>query len=90
MHYSENEYIDWNCTTAIENIGFGSHNEIANYWEGVMPQEAKTWCENSSNNYAMKIEIETESGEKVVSWAHPDIFSWLEMAHDPPNIVRFL
>ena len=90
VHYSEKEYIDWNCTTAIENIGFGSHTEIANYWEGVMPQEAKTWCENSSNNYAMKIEIETESGEKVVSWAHPDIFSWLEMAPDPPNIVRFL
>ena len=90
LKYSEQEYIDWNCTTAIENIGFGSHSEIANYWEGVTPQEAKTWCEKFSNNYIMKIEIEMKDGEKVLSWAHPDIFAWLQMVPDPPNIVRFL
>lgn len=90
LKYSEQEYIDWNCTTAIENIGFGSHSEIANYWEGVTPQEAKTWCEKSPNNYIMKIEIEMKDGEKVLSWAHPDIFAWLQMVPDPPNIVRFL
>ncbi|MAR86926.1 MAG: hypothetical protein CMM17_01325, partial [Rhodospirillaceae bacterium] len=38
LKYSEQEYIDWNCTTGIENIGFGSHTEIAKYWEGVTPQ----------------------------------------------------
>ena len=90
LKYSEQEYIDWNCTTAIENIGFGSHSEIANYWEGVTPQEAKTWCEKFPNNYIMKIEIEMKDGEKVLSWAHPDIFAWLQMVPDPPNIVRFL
>ena len=90
VKYSEQEYIDWNCTTAIENIGFGSHSEIANYWEGVTPQEAKTWCEKFPNNYIMKIEIEMKDGEKVLSWAHPDIFAWLQMVPDPPNIVRFL
>ena len=75
LKYTEQEYIDWNCTTAIENIGFGSHSEIANYWEGVTPKEAKTWCEKSLNNYIMEIQVEAKSGEKVLSWAHPDIFS---------------
>ena len=90
LKYTEQEYIDWNCTTAIENIGFGFHSEIANYWEGVTPKEAKTWCEKSLNNYIMEIQVEAKSGEKVLSWAHPDIFSWLQMVPDPPNIVRFL
>ena len=90
LKYTEQEYIDWNCTTAIENIGFGSHAEIANYWEGVTREEAKTWCQKSLNNYIMEIQVEAKSGEKVLSWAHPDIFAWLQMVPDPPNIVRFL
>ena len=38
----------------------------------------------------MEIQVEAKSGEKVLSWAHPDIFSSLQMVPDPPNIVRFL
>ena len=90
IEHSEEEYINWNCTTAIENIGFGSHTEIANYWKGISPQEAKNWCTKSLNNYIMKTQIETVDGETVLSWAHPDIFAWVNILPDPPNIVRFL
>jgi hypothetical protein len=90
IEHSEEEYINWNCMTAIENIGFGSHAEIANYWEGISPQEAKNWCNKSLNNYIMTTQIETVDGETVLSWAHPDIFAWVDKLPDPPNIVRFL
>ena len=90
IEHSEEEYINWNCMTAIENIGFGSHAEIANYWEGISPQEAKNWCNKSLNNYIMTTQVETVDGEAVLSWAHPDIFAWVDKLPDPPNIVRFL
>ena len=90
IEHSEEEYINWNCMTAIENIGFGSHAEIANYWEGISPQEAKNWCNKSLNNYIMTTQVETVDGETVLSWAHPDIFAWVDKLPDPPNIVRFL
>ena len=90
IEHSEEEYINWNCMTAIENIGFGSHAEIANYWEGISPQEAKNWCNKSLNNYIMTAQVETVDGETVLSWAHPDIFAWVDKLPDPPNIVRFL
>ena len=90
IEHSEEEYINWNCMTAIENIGFGSHAEIANYWEGISPQEAKNWCNKSLNNYIMTTQVETVDGDTVLSWAHPDIFAWVDKLPDPPNIVRFL
>ena len=90
IEHSEEEYINWNCMTAIENIGFGSHAEIANYWEGISPQEAENWCNKSLNNYIMTTQVETVDGETVLSWAHPDIFAWVNILPDPPNIVRFL
>lgn len=90
IEHSEEEYINWNCMTAIENIGFGSHAEIANYWEGISLQEAKNWCNKSLNNYIMTTQVETVDGEAVLSWAHPDIFAWVDKLPDPPNIVRFL
>ncbi|MDC1172269.1 crosslink repair DNA glycosylase YcaQ family protein [Alphaproteobacteria bacterium] len=90
IEHSEEEYINWNCMTAIENIGFGSHAEIANYWEGISSQEAKNWCNKSLNNYIMTTQVETVDGEAILSWAHPDIFAWVDKLPDPPNIVRFL
>ena len=29
-------------------------------------------------------------GKQFLSWAHPDIFAWVDKLPDPPNIVRFL
>ena len=87
---TEEEFINWNCLTALEKIGFGSSTEIAKYLEGVTPLEAKTWCAGSQNNYLMEIQVQGFNGEETSSWAHPDIFSWLELACEAPRVIRFL
>ena len=84
------EYTRWQCASALERIGFGSHTEIARYWNGITPGEAKTWCLASEGSCVTEIEIEDAEGNFFKSWAKPDIFDRLGDAPEAPNRIRFL
>ncbi|MBH67621.1 MAG: hypothetical protein CMM58_04640 [Rhodospirillaceae bacterium] len=90
IYPSEEEYLGWNCLTAMERIGFGSHSEIAKYWDGITATEAGVWCKDSKNNYIREIKIEDTMGDTYSSWAHVDIFEWLKKVPEPPGHIRFI
>ena len=84
------EFLDWNCASALERVGFAGHREIANYWEAVRPAEAKAWCEGPGRNAVRTIEVEGADGDTLEMFADPDIAGMLERAAPPPARVRFL
>lgn len=84
------DFVSWNCTTALDRIGFGTESEIARYWDGITVEEAKIWCGENGRNSIRKMEIEDAEGNPRQIYARVDIAELLEMVPEPPKRVRFL
>ena len=84
------DFVAWNCTTALERIGFGTESEIARFWNGVSVAEARLWCQEKGRNSLKRIEIEDAEGNWRKVYARVDIAELLRMLPDPPKRVRFL
>lgn len=84
------DFISWNCTTALERIGFGTESEIARFWNGISVGEARSWCQEKGRNSLKKIEIEDAEGNWRKVYARVDITELATMLPDPPKRVRFL
>jgi uncharacterized protein YcaQ len=41
---SEDDMIDWACTSALDRLGFATSGEIAAFYAIITPAQAKTWC----------------------------------------------
>lgn len=41
--FSEQETIDWACSSALDRLGFATSGELAAFWDLVTPAEAKAW-----------------------------------------------
>ena len=67
------DFVSWNCTTALDRIGFGTESEIARYWDGITVEEAKIWCGENRRNSIRKMEIEDAEGNPRQIYARVDI-----------------
>jgi len=41
---SEQEHIEWACSSALDRLGFATPGELAAYWHAVKPPQATQWC----------------------------------------------
>ena len=87
---SDAEFLRWKCATALERMGFASTGEVARYWGGIRPQEAKSWSEGAGRNSVRALEIEDASGDVRLDLARPDLDHLAREVPDPPSRVRFL
>ncbi|MEM7470174.1 MAG: crosslink repair DNA glycosylase YcaQ family protein [Pseudomonadota bacterium] len=85
------ETLDWACNAALDRLGFATTGEIADFWELVTKDEAKTWCAAQRATQKL-IEIEIEGADKVwrKSLARPDIIAQGDSAPEPPRLIRIL
>ena len=84
------DFVSWNCTTALERIGFGTESEIARFWNGISVGEARLWCQEKGRNSIKTIEIEDAEGNWREVYARVDIAELARVLPDPPKRVRFL
>nr|WP_276562535.1 crosslink repair DNA glycosylase YcaQ family protein [Hoeflea prorocentri] len=89
--YSVEETVDWACSSALDRLGFATSGEIAAFWEGITPAEAKMWCAERLGSELIEIEIETAQGGRPHRvFARADIETHLEAVADAPSRLRVL
>ena len=89
--YSKAETIDWACSSALDRLGFATSGEIAAFWDGITPAEAKKWCAERLGSDLIEMEIETAQGGRPHRvFARADIEAELDGLADPPGRIRVL
>ncbi|MEX3011533.1 winged helix-turn-helix domain-containing protein [Hoeflea sp. TYP-13] len=86
----EAETVDWACSSALDRLGFGTSGEIAAFWDGVRPAEAKAWCAEKLGKELIEVAIGTVSGKPHKVLARPDVAEQAEAAAEPPARIRVL
>ena len=89
--YSKAETIDWACSSALDRLGFATSGEIAAFWDGITPAEAKKWCAERLGSDLIEMEIETAQGGRPHRvFARADIEAELDGLAYPPGRIRVL
>lgn len=87
---SQDELVEWACSTAMQQLGIASHGELANYFESIRPAEAKSWCERVSGDLIRPVEVEMDDGEWRPMFARADIAELLAEVPDPVARLRII
>lgn len=67
------EACDWACREALERLGMASPSELAAFWGGVSPEEARTWAAGApARGLAVRVEAEEVGGGTHPALAAPD------------------
>lgn len=89
--YSKAETIDWACSSALDRLGFATSGEIAAFWDGITPAEAKKWCVDRLGSELIEMEIETAQGGRPHRvFARAGIEAELDRLAEPPGRIRVL
>jgi uncharacterized protein len=84
-------FIDWSCRSAMEKLGFATSGELAAFWDGIKPVEAKTWCEDRLGKELIEVEILSADGSKPRRvYAFEGIINQLDSLPTAPKRVRVL
>ena len=86
---SEEEMIDWACSSALEGVGFATSGELAAFYDIITPAQAKKWCTDAlASGRIMEVDVESHDGTLRRSFAFPEICN--EQPPDPNARVRLL
>jgi uncharacterized protein YcaQ len=73
-HVSEDEMIDWACTSALSRLGFATSGEIAAFYDIITPAQAKAWCTAAVKSQTIvEADIEATDGSLRTSFMWPDM-----------------
>lgn len=86
---SQQQFVHWACDSALDRLGFATHQEIANFWESIKPAEAKQWCERQSAKL-IAVDVEGANGEYQTMYAKPDLVQQTESIVEPSSRVRMI
>jgi uncharacterized protein YcaQ len=86
---SEEDMIDWACSSALRGLGFATSGELAAYYEIATPAQAKDWCGAALGlGRIIEADIESHDGALRRSFVSPEILD--EMPPEPNARVRLL
>ncbi len=84
-------FVDWSCRSAMEKLGFATPGELAAFWDGIKPAEAKVWCEEKLGKELVEVEVLSADGSKPRKvYAFEGILSQLDDLPTAPKRVRVL
>ncbi|WP_218044801.1 winged helix-turn-helix domain-containing protein [Kiloniella majae] len=84
-------FIDWSCRSAMEKLGFATSGELAAFWDGIKPAEAKIWCDDKLGKELIEVEVLSADGSKPRKvYAFEGILSQLDNLPTAPKRVRVL
>jgi uncharacterized protein len=95
---SEDEHVDWACSSALERLGVGTPAELAGFWNAVDFGQARRWCEARSREGGIEpVLVGPMDGSTVPSPAGPRVSyalrDWrrrVKRLPDPPETMRLL
>ncbi|MEM7060382.1 MAG: crosslink repair DNA glycosylase YcaQ family protein [Pseudomonadota bacterium] len=85
---SEEEMIDWACTSALDRLGFATHGEIAAFWDLIGPAEAKAWVAQQRD--LIEVDVECAGGEPRTAYIRLGCLDDVADAPDPSGGVRIM
>ena len=85
------EFIDWSCRQAITRLGIATPSELADFWQHVSKEEAKTWLRKQEGKAVQVVSIDhIDDEESSQRYARADIESLIDSLDAPPPRVRVL
>lgn len=86
---SEEDMIDWACTSALDRLGFATSGEIAAFYAIITPAQAKTWCVAAlADHRIIETQIEAADGSLRPSFILAEKLN--PTLTEPNNRVRLL
>jgi uncharacterized protein YcaQ len=91
-HPSEQEHVEWACSTALERLVVATPKELAEFWDAIEIAQAREWCEESARaGRIIPVLVESLDGAKPrPSFASADWERRLQMLPTPPARTRLL
>jgi len=88
---SQQAFVDWACTSALERLGFATPGELARFWGLVTPAEASAWAVANRGAAALPARLEGAGGNGARQLlARPDLPELLRALPPPPARLRAL
>ena len=88
---SREALVDWSCRSALDRLGVATSGELAAFWGGISPAEAKAWCEKHREKDLIEVRVESADGSKPrTAFARPDLPERLNDLPEPPSRIRAL
>ncbi|WP_020594282.1 winged helix-turn-helix domain-containing protein [Kiloniella laminariae] len=85
------DFLDWSCRSALDRLGFATAGELAAFWDGISPAEAKAWCQRQLGKDLVEVEVAGANGSSSRRvFAYGDIEQQLEQLPSTPGRVRVL
>ena len=83
--------IDWHCGAALDRLGFATPGEIAAFWDGITPAEAKDWCAaRLRRGEIVEIDVAGTDGATRRCLARPETLDRLDDLAPAPGRIRIL
>ncbi|QFR31660.1 winged helix-turn-helix domain-containing protein [Ancylobacter sp. TS-1] len=86
---SEEAFVDWACTSALERLGFATSGEIAAFWGLITPEEARRWVE-AARDRLVPVLLTGADGRPRASHAFADAATAFDALPAPPARLRVL
>lgn len=89
---TEQEHVDWACSTALERLGVATPKELAEFWDAIDIASARDWCEEAAREGRVTpVTVEALDGSKPrAAYAVNDWKRRLSKLPAPPARTRLL
>jgi len=89
---AHDDFVAWKCAQALDRLVVATPGELAAFWAGISPAEAKTWCaaERAAGNLVEVALAPADGGPARSACARPDVADRLKELPDPPDRLRVL
>jgi uncharacterized protein YcaQ len=92
---TEEEHVEWACSTAMERLAVATPKELADFWAAVEPAQARAWCERAvSEGRVVPVTVEAhdlaKGAKPRAAYAVPDWERRLKSLPEPPRRTRLL
>jgi uncharacterized protein len=89
-HPDWDEHVDWHCASALDRLGTATSGEIAKFWDGISPDDAKRWCADNAGRLQTVLIETADGGAPRAALAWRDLEDRLALVREPPARLRFL
>ncbi|WP_419901266.1 winged helix-turn-helix domain-containing protein [Kiloniella sp.] len=84
-------YLDWSCRSAMDRLGFATAGELAAFWDGIKPAEAKKWCDRQLGKGIVEVEVLAADGSQPRKvYAYESVLDQRDHFQTVPKRVRVL
>ena len=89
---TEEEHVEWACSTALERLAVATPKELAEFWDAVGIESARVWCEDAARaGRITRVMVESLDGSKPrAAYAVNDWERRLGKLPAPPARTRLL